>query len=79
MGVIGKREDYIIGNVSLLVDYMEQVEVSMMIDYGIFVFIREDSMFEFYIGQQIFVFNMNSMVLFVEGLVYFLFVFINWW
>lgn len=32
---------------------MEQAEVSMMTDYGIFVPIREDSMFESYIGQQI--------------------------
>ena len=53
MGATGKREDHTIGNVSLLADYMEQAEVSMMTDYGIFVPIREDSMFESYIGQQI--------------------------
>lgn len=40
MGATGKREDHTIGNVSLLADYMEQAEVSMMTDYGIFVPIR---------------------------------------
>ena len=79
MGATGKREDHTIGNVSLLADYMEQAEVSMMTDYGIFVPIREDSMFESYIGQQISVFNMNSTALSAEGLAYPLSVFTNWW
>ena len=79
MGATGKREDHTIGNVSLLADYMEKAEVNMMTDYGIFVPIKEDSMFESYIGQQISIFNMNSTVLFAEGLAYPLSVFTNWW
>lgn len=58
---------------------MEKAEVNMMTDYGIFVPIKEDSMFESYIGQQISIFNMNSTVLFAEGLAYPLSVFTNWW
>ena len=79
MGATGKREDHTIGNVSLLADYMEKAEVNMMTDYGIFVPIKKDSMFESYIGQQISIFNMNSTVLFAEGLAYPLSVFTNWW
>ena len=56
---------------------MEKAEVNMMTDYGIFVPIKEDSMFESYIGQQISIFNMNSTVLFAEGLAYPLSVFTN--
>lgn len=79
MGATGKREDHTIGNISLLADYMEKAEVRMMTDYGVFVPIREDSLFESYIGQQVSVFNMGSSALSAEGLVYPLSVFTNWW
>ena len=66
LGATGKREDHTIGNVSLLTDYMEKAEVNMMTDYGIFVPIKEDSMFESYIYQQITIFNMNSAVFYLN-------------
>ena len=79
MGATGKREDHTIGNISLLADYMEKAEVRMLTDYGVFVPIREDSVFESYIGQQVSIFNMDSKALSAEGLVYPLSVFANWW
>ena len=79
MGATGKREDHTIGNISLLADYMEQAEVSLLTDYGIFVPIKEDSMFESRCGQQVSIFNMNSTALSAEGLAYPLSVFTNWW
>lgn len=79
MGATGKREDHTIGNISLLADYMEQAEVRMLTDYGIFVPIKEDSLFRSYRGQQVSIFNMGVTALSAEGLVYPLSAFTNWW
>lgn len=35
LGATGKREDHTLGNVSLLMDYMQQARVQMMTDYGL--------------------------------------------
>lgn len=79
MGATGKREDHTIGNISLLADYMELAEVRMLTDYGIFVPIEEDSLFESYHGEQVSIFNMNSTELSANGLAYPLSAFTNWW
>lgn len=79
MGATGKREDHTIGNVSLLVDYMESAEVKMVTDFGIFLPIKEDSLFESFPGQQVSIFNMECTTLSAEGLVYPLSAFTNWW
>lgn len=79
MGATGKREDHTIGNISLLADYMEQAEVKMVTDYGVFIPVKEDSVFCSYPGQQVSIFNMGSTELSAEGLAYPLSAFTNWW
>lgn len=79
MGATGKREDHTVGNISLLADYMEQAEVRMITNYGIFTPIEKDGCFESYPGQQVSVFNMNASNLSADGLAYPLSAFTNWW
>ena len=79
MGATGKREDHTLGNISLLADYMEQAEVRMLTDYGLFIPIKEDSVFESFPTQQVSVFNMGATELSADGLVYPLSAFTNWW
>ncbi len=79
MGATGKREDHTLGNISLLADYMNQAEVRMLTDYGMFTPIEEDSVFESFPAQQVSVFNMGATELSADGLVYPLSVFTNWW
>ena len=79
MGATGRREDHTIGNISLLIDFMEQAEVRMLTDYGVFTPIKENTLFESYPGQQVSVFNMNCTSLSAEGLAYPLSAFTNWW
>ena len=79
LGATGKREDHTLGNISLLADYMEQAEVRMLTDYGLFIPIKEDSVFESFPTQQVSVFNMGATELSADGLVYPLSAFTNWW
>lgn len=79
MGATGKREDHTIANISLLADYMDQADVRMLTNYGIFVPIGEDSLFESCPGEQVSIFNMSSTELSGDGLAYPLSVFTNWW
>lgn len=79
MGATGKREDHTLGNISLLIDYMDSATVGMLTNYGIFVPVCTDSWFQSYPGQQVSIFNMESTALSAQGLVYPLSVFTNWW
>lgn len=79
LGATGKREDHTLGNISLLMDYMQQARVEMLTDYGLFTPVCGDGEFEGFPGQQVSVFNMGCTQLEGEGLVYPLSVFTNWW
>ncbi|WP_251620657.1 thiamine diphosphokinase [Odoribacter lunatus] len=79
LGATGKREDHTLGNISLLADYMRQVRVRMLTDYGLFTPVEGDAEFESFPGQQVSVFNMGCTRLKGENLVYPLSVFTNWW
>ncbi len=57
LGATGKREDHTIGNVSLLGEYMDKINVEMISDYGVFTPINEDSEFESYLEQQVSIFS----------------------
>ncbi len=37
LGATGKREDHTLGNLSLLTDYKESINVQLLTDYGVFV------------------------------------------
>ena len=56
----GKREDHTLGNISLLLEYMNYVDVEMITDYGIFTPISSTTKFESKIGQQVSVFNIDN-------------------
>lgn len=56
----GKREDHTLGNISLLLEYMKDVEVEMITDYGIFTPITSTTEFESKTGQQVSIFNIDN-------------------
>ena len=80
VGGTGKREDHTLGNISLLIDYMQEgLQVEMMTDYGIFIPTYGTRKFACYPGQQISIFNFGATGLRGEGLAYPLSDFNNWW
>lgn len=55
----GKREDHTMGNISLMLEYMDIVDVEMITDYGVFTPINKTTQFESFIGQQVSIFNFD--------------------
>ena len=67
LGATGKREDHSIGNLSLLIDYAEDIQVQMLSDYGSFVPQLTDSVdYESYPGEQISIFSFDANARFVS-------------
>ncbi len=56
----GKREDHTLGNISLLLEYMNDADVEMITDYGIFTPIVSTTKFESIAGQQVSIFNIDN-------------------
>lgn len=80
LGATGKREDHTIGNISLLLDYMEMLDDVMIItDNGVFNPIKADSTFEAYAGQPVSVISLKAQPMRARGLKYPLSTFTNWW
>jgi len=79
LGATGKREDHTLGNISLLAEYMNQAEIEMVTDYGVFTPISKDSDFESYPGQQVSIFNLSGVEISQEGLQYTLPPLQQWW
>lgn len=79
LGATGKREDHTLGNISLLADYMDQADIEMVTDYGVFTPISEDSEFESYPSQQVSIFNLSDADMSQEGLQYTLPSLKQWW
>lgn len=80
VGATGKREDHTIGNISLLLDYMDMLdEVLMITDYGVFNPIKIDSTFEAYVGQPVSVMSLKAQPIRGRGLKYPLATFTSWW
>lgn len=79
LGATGKREDHTLGNISLLVEYMDHANVEMATDYGVFTPIAEDSEFESFSGQQVSIFNLSDAIVSQEGLQYPLPPLHRWW
>ena len=59
VGVTGKREDHTIGNISLLADYIGNVNVIMVTDSGIFKPLLKSSEILSFPGQQVSVFSID--------------------
>lgn len=82
LGATGVREDHTIGNISLLADYAESVNVTMVTDHGIFIPVRSGSVISSWPGQQLSVFStLPGIKITSEGLKYPLdgIELYNWW
>jgi thiamine pyrophosphokinase len=56
LGATGLREDHTIGNISLLADYIEYIDVMMVTNTGIFIPINTSKTFQCHKGQQVSIF-----------------------
>jgi thiamine pyrophosphokinase len=59
VGATGKREDHAIGNISLLAEYSEYVNVKIVTDTGIFLSFHKSCKVESVPGQQVSIFSIN--------------------
>ena len=65
LGATGKREDHSLGNLSLLADYKENIDVQLFTDYGVFVpQLEKKCCYESYKGQQVSIFSLTPPTLF---------------
>lgn len=58
-GATGKREDHTIGNISLLAEYIADVQVIMVTDTGYFIPLKESTLIPSFTGQQVSVFPID--------------------
>ena len=80
VGATGKREDHTLGNISLLIEYMQAgIEVVMLTDYGVFTPANGTHTFHAQAGQQLSIFNYGATGLQSSGLAYPLSDFQQWW
>lgn len=69
-GATGKREDHTLANISLLADYMDEAQVEMVTDYGVFTPVSGCVEMECFPGQQISLFCMDRCPLTTRHLKY---------
>ena len=81
LGATGQREDHTLGNISLIVRYMQEMGVEPLLatDYGWFVVAEGESAFASFKGQQVSIFNMNCNALSSEGLLWQAYPYRQWW
>ena len=81
LGATGQREDHTLGNISLIVRYMQEMVVEPLLatDYGWFVVAEGESEFASFKGQQVSIFNMNCNALSSEGLLWQAYPYRQWW
>lgn len=79
IGATGKREDHTLGNISLLIDYMDVAFVESVTNYGVFTPVLNNGKFECYPNEQISLINFGATEVKGENLVYPLSDFDNWW
>lgn len=67
LGASGNREDHLLGNLSLLTDYAEDIRVQLLSDYGSFVpQLANEVEYESYPGEQISIFSLNPEIKFIS-------------
>ena len=81
LGTTGKREDHTLGNISLIVRYVQEMGIEPLLatDYGWFVVAEGESTFESFKGQQVSIFNMTCNALSSEGLLWQAYPYRQWW
>jgi len=70
VGGTGKREDHTLGNISLLVEYMQRAKVTMVTNYGIFTPIERATTFKSFRGQQVSLFCIDHTEVTTQNLKY---------
>ena len=76
----GKREDHTLGNISLLMEYLQQgANICMLTDYGIFLPCKGSRTFPAQAGLQVSIFNFSAQHMKSTGLKYNIYPFHNWW
>lgn len=81
VGGTGKREDHTLGNISLLAEYVNDVNVCMVTNYGIFTPIKSATEFKSFNGQAVSIFSIDREPITTHGLQYSLknSLLTNWW
>ena len=81
LGATGQREDHTLGNISLIVRYVQEMGIEPLLatDYGWFVVAEGESEFESFKGQQVSIFNMTCNALSSEGLLWQAYPYRQWW
>ena len=81
LGATGQREDHTLGNISLMVRYMQEMGVEPLLatDHGWFVVAEGESEFASFKGQQVSIFNMTCNALSSEGLLWQAYPYRQWW
>ena len=81
LGTTGKREDHTLGNISLIVRYVQEMGIEPLLatDYGWFVAAEGESAFASFKGQQVSIFNMTCNALSSEGLLWQAYPYRQWW
>lgn len=81
VGCTGKREDHALGNISLIVNYMQHFNIQpvMLTNYGSFLPVMGDNTIGTFPGQQVSVFDFGCTKLITEGLKWPTTHFEEWW
>lgn len=61
LGATGGREDHTLGNISLLLEYLPQIDVRMVSDYGEFRAIDRTTTLPCRVGDQVSIFNIDPL------------------
>jgi thiamine pyrophosphokinase len=59
LGASGLREDHFLANIGILIHYTNQLSLTMVTNYGIFIPINQTTTFESYPGQQVSIFSFS--------------------
>ncbi len=80
LGATGGRDDHALGNISLLIEYLQRgIEVRMYTDHGIFIPLNGNQLLKSHNGQQVSIFNFGATNFESIGLKYPIYDFNNWW
>src|SRR5574344_210719 len=81
LGATGKREDHTLGNISLMVQYLHDFDITpvMFTDYGYFTPARGKQTFKTFPHQQVTIINFGCKNLQGEGLKWEIYPFGTWW
>jgi len=62
IGATGKREDHSIANIFTLLQYPTQLEIVLYTDFGIFSVVKDQHIFESFIGQNVSIFSADPKI-----------------